>query len=223
MISILLATHNGEKYLNLAIKSILEQTFRDFELLIGFNGTIDGSKEIVSNFKDNRIKTFDYVDNKGKSRTLNKLLQESQYDWVAIQDDDDVWHPDKLAKQTPYISEYDVIGTFIKYIDENNKLIGQPNLTSIPEEIVRISLNSINQVANSSTVIRKQAIIDVGMWDESLDKLIDEGRQPCEDYDLWLKMMRAKKTFLNIPEFLVLHRLHNNSKCNTLVYDYNKK
>ena len=117
MISILLAVYNGEKYINESIDSILNQSFTEWELLIGFNGTTDNSKEIVSNYNDSRIKIFDYLDDKGKSITLNKLLKEAKYDWCAIQDDDDVWIQDKLENQMKYINDYDIIGTLINYLE----------------------------------------------------------------------------------------------------------
>jgi glycosyltransferase involved in cell wall biosynthesis len=113
MISILLATYNGEKYISLAIESVLNQSFKDFELLIGFNGTTDSSKGIVYRYNDPRIRVFDFGDDKGKSKTLNKLLIESRYDHVCLQDDDDVWVYNKLEKQTNYFEEYDVVGTLI--------------------------------------------------------------------------------------------------------------
>lgn len=75
MISILLATHNGERFIEQSIKSVLNQTFKEFELLIGFNGTTDSSKKIVEGIKDDRIRVFDYGEDKGKSKTLNKLLK----------------------------------------------------------------------------------------------------------------------------------------------------
>ena len=75
MISILLAVYNGEKYIRKSIDSILNQSYKDFELLIGFNGTIDNSKKIVSEYNDSRIRVFDYNDDKGKAKTLNKLIR----------------------------------------------------------------------------------------------------------------------------------------------------
>ena len=68
MISILLATYNDETYIREAVSSVLEQTYTDFELLIGFNGTRDSSKEIISSIHDPRIRVFDYADDKGKAK-----------------------------------------------------------------------------------------------------------------------------------------------------------
>ena len=115
-VSILLAVYNGEKFLSQSIDSILYQTFKDWELLIGFNGTTDTSKEIVKKYTDSRIRTFDYGDSKSKPATLNKLLKESKFDLIALQDDDDIWFPKKLELQIEKIDTYDIIGSFITYI-----------------------------------------------------------------------------------------------------------
>ena len=100
MISILLASYNGEKYIRQSIDSVINQTFKKWELLIGFNGTTDKTKDIVKEYKDERIKTFDYEDDKGKAKTLNKLIKQAQFDYCAIQDDDDLWWPPKLYEQS---------------------------------------------------------------------------------------------------------------------------
>ena len=111
MISVLLAVYNGEKYIRKSLDSVLNQTYKDFEILIGFNGTTDNSKSIVSEYKDNRIKVFDFGNDKGKAKTLNKLLRECKGDWIAIQDDDDIWLPGKLEFQLKYSNDFDVIGS----------------------------------------------------------------------------------------------------------------
>lgn len=215
MISILLATYNGEKYLSLAIESVLNQSFKDFELLIGFNGTTDGSKDIVKKYNnDPRIRVFDYGDDKGKSKTLNKLLNEAKYDWIAIQDDDDFWIHTKLEKQIQLIGNYDVIGTFINYINENGDITGRPNLASFPSDIKHISMAGINQVANTSAIFKKLDALSINGWRDELDGI--------EDYDFWLRLMRAGKNFINIPEELVHHRLHSNSNFNTKRHDLRK-
>lgn len=214
MISVILATHNGEKYLDLAIESVLNQSLIDIELLIGFNATTDNSKEIPTRYSDTRIRVFDYGDNKGKSKTLNNLLRECRYDWIALQDDDDFWIQTKLEKQIEYISAYDVIGTHISYIDKSGNIIGHPNLRSSHNEIRYLSMSGINQIANTSALFKKSDAIEIGGWKEGLDGI--------EDFDFWLRLMRKGKKFINIPEKLVLHRLHSDSKFNTKKYDLSK-
>jgi len=214
MVSILLPTYNGEKYISESIDSIKNQSFQDWELLIGFNGTTDGTKKIVEEYSDNRIRSFDYGFDKGKSKTLNKLLKESKYDFICLQDDDDVWDPFKLEKQLPSMEEHDVVGTFINYINENGDFVGTPSLSIIHHDICNLSLSGNNQIANTTTMFKKLDTLEIGGWKEGIDGM--------EDYDFWLRLIRMNKKFYNIPEKLVLHRIHSNSNFNTSKYDLKK-
>jgi glycosyltransferase involved in cell wall biosynthesis len=214
MISILLATYNGSRYIKSSIDSILNQTFSNFELLIGLNGTTDNTKDLVREYNDDRIRIFDYGDDKGKSKTLNKLLKIAKYDLIALQDDDDIWVNNKLENQIKYIDSYDVIGTYISYIDSFGVYIGEPKLASNHNEIIELSFVGNNQVANTSAIFRKDDAMEVLGWREDLDGI--------EDYDFWLKLMRCGKKFINIEEKLVFHRIHNNSNFNTKTYEIKK-
>lgn len=214
MISILLAVYNGEKYIHQSINSILNQTLSDWELLVGFNGTTDNSKKIVSEYTDSRIKIFDYGDDKGKAKTLNKLIKEANHDWCAIQDDDDVWLPEKLETQIKYTKNYDVVGTYIKYINENGETIGGPFLSETHDQIKTKSLAGNNQIANSSSIFKKECVESVGLWSEEKDGV--------EDFDLWLKLLKNDFMFYNIPQYLCLHRIHSESNFNTKEQNVNK-
>jgi len=207
MISILLAVHNGEKYISQSIDSIINQTFENWELLIGFNGTIDSSKDIVDSYNDDRIKTFDYGNDKGKAKTLNKLIKEAQYDWCAIQDDDDIWLSKKLEKQIKHTKDCDVVGSYIHYINENGSITGSPNLSQNHGQIKTKSLIGINQIANSSAIFKKDAAAQINFWREDIDGV--------EDFDFWLRLLRAGYSFYNIPEYITLHRLHASSHFNS--------
>lgn len=214
MVSILLATYNGQKYIKQSIDSLLNQSFEQFEVIIGFNGTCDNSKEIVLDIKDPRLKIFDYDNEKGKAKTLNKLIKEANFDLVAIQDDDDIWHRDKLKKQLCYLNNYDVVGSFIDYIDESGRKIGAPSLAIYNNDINYLSLNGSNQVANTSAIFKRRDCVEIGGWREDIDGV--------EDYDFWIRLMRAGKTFLNIPEILVSHRIHSKSNFNSKKQDISK-
>ena len=214
MISILLAVYNGEKYISQSIDSIINQTFKDWELLIGFNGTTDSSKDIVSSYNDDRIKVFDYKEGKGKAKTLNKLIKEARYDWCAIQDDDDIWLPGKLEKQIEQVDQFDVVGTLITYINKNNIETITPNLSTDHEDIKRLSLAGINQIANSSAIFKKDAVAQINFWREDIDGI--------EDFDLWVKLLKKGYRFHNISSKLVLHRIHQESSFNTKQHDLKK-
>jgi glycosyltransferase involved in cell wall biosynthesis len=214
MISILLATYNGEKFIKASIDSILNQTFTEWELLIGFNGTTDNSEKIVREYNDSRIRIFDYGNDKGKAKTLNKLILEAKYDWIAIQDDDDVWIENKLEKQIKFIKDYDIIGTTISYIDENLNFKGAPSLSTNHEDIVKRSLSGDNQIANTSAIFKKIDALEINGWDTSIDGI--------EDFDFWLRLIKNNKKIVNLCEKLVLHRIHSNSNFNNKKYDISK-
>ena len=212
MISILLAVYNGEKYVEESIKSIINQTYKDWECIVAFNGTIDSSKEIINKYTgDTRIRVIDFGQDKGKAKTLNKILPLCKYDWVAIQDDDDVWLSKKLEQQIKFINEFDVIGTNCQYIDKDGNFAGMPTISPDHETIVSKSLNGENQIINTSAIFKKTHALRVEGWDESIDGI--------EDYDFWLKLIKHNRKFINILKPLVLHRLHSNSSFNTKQYD----
>ena len=214
MISILLATYNGEKYIKKSIDSVLNQTHGDWELLVGFNGTTDSSREIVAQYNDSRIKVFDYGKDAGKAKTLNKMIKEAKYDWLAIQDDDDIWLPKKLDRQVKYINDYDVIGTQIMYVNESDDPNGGPTLAREDADIKARSLIGDNQIANTSAIFRKKCAEEVGGWSETIDGI--------EDFDFWLKIMRLKFKFLNLNSAEVMHRVHSKSNFNTKKFDISK-
>ena len=215
-ISVLLPVYNGEKYLRESIDSVLDQTYENFELLIGLNGSTDGSANIAKAMKrrDERIRVFDYGSDKGKPKTLNKLLKQSSGKYISLQDDDDIWLVHKLQKQIELAKElkenYDVIGSQIMYIDESGKCPTKwgsgPMLEIGNEKISALTKAYNNQVANSSTLIKKSSLKEVGGWDESLPAL--------EDMELWIRMIEAGHKFINIDEILVMHRIHDNSNFN---------
>jgi glycosyltransferase involved in cell wall biosynthesis len=225
MVSVLLPIYNGEKYIKQSLTSVLNQTFQDFEILIGFNGTTDNSKQIVNyvlfeGINDpellytiqNKVRIFDYGDDKGKAKTLNKLIKEARFDIIALQDDDDIWHPNKLEKQVSMIGEFDVVGTFLSYINHNGLLTNRLPLEVEDFNIKYKSLErGINNVANTSAIFKKSVAFEINGWREDIDGI--------EDFDFWLRLMRINKKFGNVPEFLLFHRMHNNSNFNTKKYD----
>ena len=123
-------------------------------------------------------------------------------------------HPSWKEKQIKLVNDYDVIGTFINYINENGDITGRPILSSFPNDIKHISLAGINQVANTSAIFKKSDALLMNGWKDGLDGI--------EDYDFWLRLMREGKSFINIPEELVHHRLHSNSNFNTKRHDLRK-
>jgi glycosyltransferase involved in cell wall biosynthesis len=206
MISVLLPIYNGIEFINDSVSSILEQTYKDWELLIGINGHSPNSDVFKTakqyELKDNRIKVFDLQNIKGKVKTLYKLLEYSRYNWIALIDVDDIWLPNKLKRQLHYMNKYDVIGTNTHYFGESD------NLPTLPYyDITAFNFVYYNPIINSSVLLKKELC----NWDSNFEGF--------EDYELWLRLWKNKKTFYNLPDILVRHRIHNSSSFNTKNYE----
>ena len=223
LISVLLASYNGEEYILKSIKSVLNQTYRNIELLVGLNGTTDSTMEIITQYyrkapiTDHRLFIYNFEE-KGKAKTLNKLLKISKGDWIAIQDDDDIWYKNKVEMQTKYIEHYDVIGTQILYVDEKENSptihgVG-PTLAQEDQTIKYLTKKQrVNQIANTSAIINKKSLLLIGGWKEDIDGV--------EDMDLWVRLMNENCNFINLKDRLVMHRIHDRSNFNSDNCDQN--
>ena len=215
MVTILLPIYNDEKYIKFTIQSLLDQSFSDYKCLIGFNGTTDNSRDIVKSLieDDRRFSINDFGDAKGKSLTLNKLLDIVDTDFICLVDGDDIWKSDKLEKQINISSQFDIIGTLASYIDENNSSFFNLNLLEDNESIKRELFKGNNQIVNSSCFLKTSCAREVGGWDHSVEGL--------EDFDFWVKLAKKNKIFFNVQDYLVYHRVHQNSNFNAKKLSYN--
>jgi len=199
MISILLPIYNGIEFINESVSTVIYQTYKDWELIIGINGHPKESEiyKIAKEYetKDSRIKVLDLYTIKGKSNSLNEMIKHCQYDWISLIDVDDKWLPKKLESQISYMDNYDIIGTYCKYFGDRND---QP---SIPGgDLKNHNFTNVNPIINSSCLIRKPLAI----WEEN----------GIEDYDLWLKLWKQGKRFYNVESIQVMHRIHQDSAFN---------
>jgi len=198
MISILMPIYNGIEFIDESISTILYQTYTDWELIVGINGHLPDSDvyKIAQKYeeKDQRIKVYDLHHIKGKSNALNEMINYCKYDWVSLLDVDDKWLPKKMESQTPYMDNYDVIGTQCKYFGD---------LQNVPElPMGNINHFNFNPMINSSFLMKKI----YAYWNPLHDGV--------EDYDLWLKLWKEGKQFFNVETIQVMHRIHQDSAFN---------
>lgn len=211
MITILMAIYNGSEFFEESFDSILSQTYNEWELIIGINGhpyDSDVYKHIENIVKQrdckNTIKIIQLpLEIKGKSNTLNEMIKISNCDYIALLDVDDIWFPDKLEKQIPFIQQgYDIVGTKCVYFGELNGIV-----PDIPiGDFSNFNFLSVNPVINSSFVGKKELCHwnDYGIKDYGI-----------EDYDLWLSLWKNNCSFYNCPEILIKHRIHKSSAFNS--------
>lgn len=201
MISILIPIFNGIEFIDESVKSVIYQSYGEWELLIGINGHPENSpiyqKAKMYESLDNRIKVLDFPTIIGKPATLNELIKYCNYDYIALLDVDDIWHYKKLELQVPFLKNYHVIGTICIYFGDINNV--SPDIPL--EDISNFDFGKMNPIINSSSITRKELCF----WYD---------KNGIEDYDLWLRLKNKKCKFYNCPEILVKHRIHQNSAFN---------
>ncbi len=208
-ISVLIPLYNGIEFLEISLNSVIRQTYTKWEVIVGINGYKKDSivehlaKEIIEKLNNKNI-ILKYYETDGKANTLNKMIEDIKYDYVALLDVDDIWLDNKLEEQIKYIKEgYDVIGTGCKYIGDLNFIPDIPY-----GDISDYDIFKSNPIINSSVIIRKSD----GLWEDTKYNI---GNYNLEDYSLWFKLYYEKRRIYNIQKILVYHRIHINSAFNS--------
>ena len=172
LVSILIVTYNAQNYIVQTIKSCLNQSYPNFELLILDNASNDDTIKIINHFKNPKIKLFKSKENIGPYQGLNFLIDKAKGEYIAIQDHDDLWLPQKLKKQINYLDQNknrNACGTraFVYY--ENKQILISDNK---PEEI--------NYVNHTSLMFRNNGYrydLNYLLTDEHFEKIILDGNK----------------------------------------------
>jgi glycosyltransferase involved in cell wall biosynthesis len=201
MISILMPIYNGIEFIEESVSSILEQTYDQWELIIGINGHPPNSEvyKVAKEYekRNKKVAVLDFSDMKGKANTLNEMIQFCKYEYISLLDVDDIWHPEKLQIQSQLLGQYDVIGSRCVWFGDRPGTI-----PSIPIcDISNFDFKIVNPIINSSAIIRKKLC----HWNEN----------GIEDYDLWLRLRKKGCKFYNFEQILVKHRIHQASAFNS--------
>lgn len=141
MISVCIATHNGEKYIKEQLDSILIQLSQEDEVVISDDGSIDATLDIIKSYKDARIKILNFKQPSKTSHThiytsrnFENALKQAKGDYIFLSDQDDVWMPNKVEVCLEALKKHDLIVHNMTLIDEQGKILG-PNL--YPNNIIR--------------------------------------------------------------------------------------
>ncbi len=199
LISVILPVYNAELYLREAIDSILNQTVRNFELIIINDGSSDRSSEIVRSCQDSRIIYIEQA-NMGLAATLNKGISIAKGEFIARQDNDDVSAPDRFEKQIAFMLSQPstgLLGSCAEIIDENGNSTGR--FHDHPTEPWRLKFALIfnNPIVHSTVMIRKSVLGVCGTY------LTDTS--VFEDHNLWSRIARFSNV-ANLPDRLLRYR-----------------
>lgn len=125
MVSVIMPSWNTARYIAESIQSVVNQTYKNWELLIVDDCSMDNTDEIVASFDDDRIKYIKNSKNMGAALTRNRALKQAQGEWIAFLDSDDLWNPKKLEYQIDFMKRNNLVFSYHEYekIDEESKPI----------------------------------------------------------------------------------------------------
>lgn len=207
MISVIMTVYNAERYLDESIKSILEQTYQDFEFIIINDGSTDRSLDILQRYKG-KHKNIILVnrDNRGLINSLNEGLNLASGKYIARMDADDISLPERFYKQLVLMEEerLDICGGHYFLIDENSAINGM-NLTPRSHDLCKLSLASMVPFAHPSVMIRNAFLRENNLL-YGQSKYIY-----AEDLDLWERMFSLGGRFGNVDDLIFKYRVLTHS------------
>lgn len=204
-VSVIMSVYNGMPYLKEAVKSILNQTYKNLEFIIVNDASADSSWEYLKSLKDKRIKLIKNKKNLGLAKSLNIALRQAQGDFIARMDADDISLPRRFQEQLKFLVKHpaiDICGSWVDLIDEKGRIIGEKKFPLKDEEIKRV-LVRFNPMIHPTSMGKKSFFTQLQGYREEYDG--------AEDYDL---LMRAMKKFKmsNIAKKLLFRRLQRNRR-----------
>ena len=206
LVSVIIPTYNRADYLKLALKSVLEQTHKNIEVLVADDGSTDNTAEIVLSFNEPRIKYF-YQKNTGTPGAARNFgLRKASGDYVAFLDDDDMWLPEKLEIQVDYLRkhpEYYLVYSNAWIIDENGVRKGLlVKSESFKEGEIFEELVKSNFIPQPTVLMRRDIFENIGFFNEN------PSLKAVADYEYWLRVsLHFKIGFVKEP--LAMYRVHS--------------
>lgn len=198
LISVLMPAYNSELYIAEAIKSILNQSYQNIELIIFDDGSTDNTRRVIESFSDSRIVKMLSDKNYGVVRARNEMIDRARGEYIALMDADDIADPMRLQKQlnSLEVGECDVCGSAQWVLDEaTGKLKKSKDKFTDPD--LRALLSVYCGLCNSA-MMGKAEIFKRFKYDTSI--------LTSEDYYLWVQMAAAGYRFLNLKERLITYR-----------------
>ncbi len=221
-VTALMSVYNGEKYLRDTINSVLNQSFKDFELIIINDGSTDSTLKILEGFHDNRIKLYNLKENHGVGSALDFGLAKATGKYLAKVDGDDLYSPERFEKQVSFLrknKDIDVLGSLISFFPDNEEIASSEmyfNLKNnfekqinsiITSEQIKKSLYWFICLPHTSMMSKTEVIKKVGY---------DKSMRLGEDYLLLYELNKQGTFMFKLDEVLAYKRV---SKVSTTVVE----
>ena len=208
-VSVIMAAYNSEKYIKEAIESVLDQTYRDLELIIVEDAATDHTLQIIQEFSDKRIRLLSNQENRGTLYSMRRAVKAACGEFIAVLDSDDISYPDRIEKQVSFLQTHpDVLLCSTKAdLILGGKVKKGPDSEIKTMEELHFSLLFSNEVVHSTVMFRKK----------ELEKRNIRYRKfgYCHDYYLLLETAVAGR-ICRMEETLGAYRIHNAQKTHVL-------
>ena len=201
LVSVLIPVYNCSDYIDIAVKSILDQSYDNLEIIVIDDGSTDDTWVKLKKFQDSRLRVLRNKENLKIVGTLNKGIQLASGKYIARMDGDDFSYADRIEKQVNYLERNPdtvVVGGAIEVCDANMNLINHRKYPTT-DEAVRSKIFRYNPFAHPAVLIRRSAIDSIGYelnW--------------AEDYNMWFKLGRIGK-LANLDSTVLKLRTHPGS------------
>ena len=206
-ISVIMATYNHDDFVAQAIKSVLQQRGVDFEFLIADDGSIDRTREVVTSVKDERIRFFPNLINRGACIVTNELIHRASGEYIALINSDDYWEDEyKLAYQLQHLHDDPAVGACFgraRFVDKNSSTIpkftlpfgrvfNQDNISR--GRWLRRFFEGGNCICHPTMLIRKSCYDELGFYNNRLRQL--------PDYDFWIRLIKHHEIYISNRELI---------------------
>lgn len=200
-VSVVMPVFNGEAFVKEALESILNQSFKQFEIVVINDGSTDKTQEIVTRLasKDARIRLINHPKNSGLIPCLNEGLELAQGNYIARMDADDIAHPIRLQRQFEFLEsnpQVIVCGSYIRLFGEKSGIKTYP----LVNDELKSSLLFFSPLAHPSVMYKKTVIKPIGY---------QAGFEFAEDFRLWSRLI-DKGEFAVVPQTLLSYRTNEN-------------
>lgn len=207
IVTVLMPVYNAEAFVATAIDSVLRQSFTQFELLIISDGSSDQSAEIITSFRDERIRFINNERNLGLIATLNSGIRLASGKFIARMDADDVCLPDRLSKQVAFLEQrvdVAVVASLVDFINTDGEVTGNwsTDQSAVSEQDIALVMARTNCIAHPSVIMRTEI---------ARKYLYQTNQKGAEDWDLWLRLLADGHRIAKISEVLLHYRIHPDS------------
>ncbi len=195
LVSILLNCYNAEKFISIAIESVLNQTYNNWELIIWDDGSTDKTLEVVKRFKNEKIFIYEHKENLGLGKSRIAAVKKLKGELISIIDADDFFHNNKILRQVEVFKKnknISICSTWTKILD-NNYNLHRIFATQMSNDQLKHRLNFINTIPHPSIMYKRKDAEEVGWYSDNLEY--------AQDYDLTLKLVNKGDIHI-IKEYL---------------------